>query len=118
MVPSEFTRTIFFGSVKQIPPQVVLFLNLTGRQISLTLIHFKDYLQWYAIIEPFYHPNLAFAVHIDVVLFRAYNIPFLVNELFVYLLLCGDVKFKFEENQNILKSTLNFITNTSRFAHM
>ena len=49
---------------------------------------------------------------------RAYNIPFLVDELFVHLLLYGDVTFKFEENQNILKATINFIRNTTRFSQM
>ena len=90
MVPSEFMRTIFFGSVKQIPPQVVLFANLTGRQISLTLTHFKDDLQWYAIIEPFYHQNLAFTVHVHVVLFierlfMALYIPYCEHTIFPFL---------------------------------
>ena len=38
---------------------------------------------------------------------REYNIPFLTDDFFVDLLLYGDVKFTFEENQNILKATIN-----------
>ena len=49
---------------------------------------------------------------------QAYDIRFLVDKLFVHLLLYGDVQFKFEENQNILKDTINFIRNTSRFSQM
>ena len=49
---------------------------------------------------------------------RVYNIPFLVDECFVDLLLYGDAKFKFEENQNILKATIIFIRNTTRFSQM
>ena len=49
---------------------------------------------------------------------RVYNIPFLVDECFVDLLLYGDTKFKFEENQSILKATINFIRNSSRFSQM
>ena len=49
---------------------------------------------------------------------QSYNIPFLDDELFVHLLLYGDEKFEFEENQNILKATIKFIGNTSRFSQM
>ena len=49
---------------------------------------------------------------------RVYNIPFLVDKCFVDLLLYGDVMFKFEENQNILKAIINFIRNTTRFSQM
>ena len=49
---------------------------------------------------------------------QAYNIPFLVDNLFEYLLLYGDEKFKLEENQNILKATINFIRNTNRFSQI
>ena len=49
---------------------------------------------------------------------RTYNIRFLVDNLFEYLLLYGDEKFKLEENQNILKATINFIRNTNRFSQM
>ena len=49
---------------------------------------------------------------------RAYNIPFLVDNLFQHLLLYGDEKFKYEENQNILKATIKFIRDTNRFSRM
>ena len=47
---------------------------------------------------------------------RAHNIPFLVDDLFEHLLLYGDGALDYEENQNILKATIKFIRNTSRFS--
>ena len=49
---------------------------------------------------------------------RAYNVRFLVDELFEHLLLYGDERFNDEENQIILKATIKFIRNTSRFFQM
>ena len=49
---------------------------------------------------------------------RKYNTPFLVDKLIVYLLLYGDENFKFNENQNILKATIKFIRDTSRFSQI
>ena len=49
---------------------------------------------------------------------QAYNIPFLDDNLFEHLLLYGNEKFKYEENQKILKATIKFIRNTSRFSQM
>ena len=45
-----------------------------------------------------------------------YNTQFLVDNLFVQLLLYGDKKFKLEENQSILKATIKFIRDTNRFS--
>ena len=42
--------------------------------------------------------------------------PFLADEELVHLLLYGNEKFKFEDNQNILIATIEFIRNTSRFS--
>lgn len=40
------------------------------------------------------------------VILQAYNIPFLDDNLFEHLLLYGNEKFKYEENQKILKATI------------
>ena len=63
-------------------------------------------------------PN--FIVHRNV-LFNVVNpilrsTPFLADEELVHLLLYGNEKFKFEDNQNILIATIEFIRNTSRFS--
>ena len=49
---------------------------------------------------------------------RAYNTPFLVDNLFVYLLLYGDRRFNFDENQSILKATIKFIRDTGHFSQI
>ena len=43
------------------------------------------------------------------------DLPFIDDKNLVQLLLYGDKKFKFHENQSILKATINFIRETSRF---
>ena len=57
-------------------------------------------------------------VLLDIVnpILRAQNIfGFADNEL-AHLLLYGDEKLKFEENQKILNATINFIRNSNRFS--
>ena len=49
---------------------------------------------------------------------RSHNIPFLDDESFLTLLLYGDERFSHKENQNILKATIKFIRNTSRFSQL
>ena len=49
---------------------------------------------------------------------RSHNTPFRDDESFVTLLLYGDEKFSHKENQNILKATITFIRNTSRFSQL
>ena len=49
---------------------------------------------------------------------RSHSIPFLADESFLHLLLYGEEKFKYEENQNILKVTIKFNKNTNRFFQM
>ena len=49
---------------------------------------------------------------------RVYNSPFIDDECLIRLLLYGDTKFKLEDNQNILKATIIYIRNTSRFSQM
>ena len=44
------------------------------------------------------------------------NSRFLVDNDMVHLLLYGNVTFKLEENQSILKATINFIRKTTRFS--
>ena len=58
-------------------------------------------------------------------LFETLNPILLVNNLrdlddknLVLLLLYGNKKFKFHENQSILKATINFIRKTSRFSQI
>ena len=46
------------------------------------------------------------------------NSSFLADKDMVHLLLYGNSTFKLEENQNILKATINFIRKTSRFAQI
>ena len=59
------------------------------------------------------HTNTLFNV-VNAIL-RSCNTPFLADEELVHLLLYGDEKFKLEDNQKILKATISFIKNTSRF---
>ena len=47
-----------------------------------------------------------------------YKRRFLEDNGLVHLLLYGDDEFKLEDNQNILKATINFIRNSSRFSRM
>jgi len=47
---------------------------------------------------------------------QANDMRFIEDDKFVHLLLYGKEEFKFEENQSILKATINFIKNTSRFS--
>ena len=49
---------------------------------------------------------------------RVNNITSLADECFVHLLLYGDIKFNLEENKNILKATIIYIRNTTRFSQM
>ena len=42
--------------------------------------------------------------------------PLLADEELVHLVLYGNEKFKFEDNQDILIATINFIRNTSHFS--
>ena len=44
------------------------------------------------------------------------NVRFIEDDKFVHLLLYGNEEFKLEDNQSILKATINFIRNTSRFS--
>ena len=68
--------------------------------------------------------NCNFIVHRKIIfgtvnpILRSHNIPFLVDKSFLQLLLYGDEKFKYEEKQNILEATINFIGNTARFSQM
>ena len=47
-----------------------------------------------------------------------YETRFLEDNSLLRLLLYGDHKFKLEDNQSILKATIKFIRNSSRFSHM
>ena len=49
--------------------------------------------------------------------FRQYYC-FLEDNILLQLLLYGDEKFKLEDNQIILKATIKFIRDSSRFSHM
>ena len=46
------------------------------------------------------------------------DLPFIDDKNLVQLLLYGDKKFKFHENQSILQVTINFIRETSRFSQI
>ena len=47
-----------------------------------------------------------------------YTTRFVEDNSLVKLLLYGDEKFKLEDNQNILKATIEFIRDSARFSQM
>ena len=65
----------------------------------------------------FVNPRKVLFATINPILLK-YTTRFLEDNSFLKLLLYGDEKFKLEDNQNILKATIKFIRDSSRFSQM
>ena len=65
----------------------------------------------------FVNPRKVLFVTINPILLK-YTTRFVEDNSLVILLLYGDEKFKLEDNQNILKATIQFIRDSARFSQM
>ena len=65
----------------------------------------------------FVNPRKVLFATINPILLK-YTTRFLEDNSLLQLLLYGDEKFKLEDNQNILKATIEFIRDSARFSQM
>ena len=65
----------------------------------------------------FVNPRRVLFATVNPILLK-YETRFLEDNSLLKLLLYGGEKFGLEDNQNILKATIKFIRNSSRFSHM
>ena len=67
---------------------------------------------------PFYTEQRRILLQILNPILFANDLRFLDDKGLLHLLLYGDVKFDYQTNQTILKATINFIKNSSRFSQI